>query len=125
MSTSTGEWPITAAALWSGRLVACFILILGALVFVTFLETGELLWLAFATMGVGGALLFIVGLEHSSHPRSRRIQLVGWLMMAAFCLIPTSLLFLPMVVVLSALPALFVRFRRSWYGGRALHEHTR
>jgi hypothetical protein len=110
--------------MWTGRLVACFILILGALVFVTFLETGELLWLAFAIMGLGGALLFIVGLERSSHPRSRWIQLVGWLMMAAFCLIPTSLLFLPMVVVLSALPALFVRFKRLWYGGRAL-DHTR
>jgi hypothetical protein len=112
--------------LWTGRLVACFILILGSLVFVTFLETGQLSWLAFSLAGVGGALLYIVGLEASRHPRSRWVQLAGWLLMATFSLIPTSLLFLPLVVVLSALPALFLRFQRSWYGGHAsLDEQTR
>lgn len=126
VSTSTEERPLTAVALWTGRLVACFFLILGSLVFVTFLETGELLWLALSVAGVGGAFLFIVGLERSRYPGSRWIQLAGWALMAMFSLIPTSLLFIPLVVVLSALPALFLRFQRSWYGGRtSLDEQTR
>ncbi len=125
MRTTAEEQPLTVAALWTGRVVACVFLILGSLVFVTFLETGELLWLALSVMGVAGALLFIVGLERSTHPRSRWVQLVGWLMMTMFSLVPTSLLFLPLVLALTVLPALFVRFQRSWYGGRALQEHTR
>lgn len=107
-------------------MVGCFFLILGSLVFVTFLETGSVLALVLAALGVGGALTYLFGLERSSHPLSRRAQLVGWLMMATFSLIPTSLLFLPLVVVLSALPALFLRFQRSWYGGHApLDQQTR
>jgi hypothetical protein len=117
--TSTEERPLTVAALWTGRVVASFFLILGSLVFVTFLETGERVWLALSVIGVGGALLFIVGLERSSYPRSRWVQLAGWLMMTMFSLIPTSLLFLPLVLALTALPALFLRFQRSWYGGHA------
>lgn len=124
MRTSAEERPLTVAALWTGRAVACLFLILGSLVFVTFLETGELLWLALSVAGVGGALLYIVGLERSTHPRSRWVQLTGWSLMAAFSLVPTSLLFLPLIVVLSALPALFSRFQRSWYGGRALDQHA-
>jgi hypothetical protein len=124
--TSTEERSLTVVALWTGRLVACFFLILGSLVFVTFLETGEAVWLALSVMGVGGALLFIVGLERSSHPRSRWVQLAGWLMMTVFSLVPTSLLFLPLVLAVTALPALFLRFQRSWYGGRVpLSEHPR
>jgi hypothetical protein len=125
VSTSTEERPLTVVAQWTGRLVGCVILILGSFVFVSFVETGTLWLLAVTILGVGGALLFLIGLERGSHPRSRWIQLAGWLLMAAFSLLPTSLLFLPMVVVLSALPALFVRFQRSWYGGRPLDEHTR
>ena len=115
----------TVVALWTGRIVACFFLLLGSMVFVTFLDTGEVLWLALSVMGVGGALLSIVGLERSSHPRSRWAQLVGWLMMAAFSLVPTNLLFLPLVLALSALPGLFPRFQRSWYGGQALDGPAR
>jgi hypothetical protein len=40
------------------------------------------------------------------------MQLAGWVMMAAFSLIPTSLLFIPLVLVLFALPALLPRFQR-------------
>jgi hypothetical protein len=115
-------------AIWTGRVVACFILILGALVFVTFLETGLLRDLTYAALGVGGALLFIVGVERSSRPSFRWVQLLGWLMMAGFSLIPTSLLFLPMVVVLAALPGLFVRFQSSWYARDrppAVHQRSR
>jgi hypothetical protein len=117
----------TVVALWTGRVVACFFLILGSLVFVTFLETESALFLVLAVLGIGGALAYVFGLERSSHPSSRSAQLVGWLMMAAFSLTPTSFLFLPLVVVLSALPGLFLRFQRSWYGGRppSLRRHAR
>ena len=125
MSTSTDDSKLAVVALWTGRIVACFFLILGSMVFVTFLDTGEVVWLALSFMCVGGALLYLVGLERSSHPRSRWAQLAGWLMMAAFSLIPTSLLFLPLVLALSALPGVFLRFQRSWYGGRSLEGHAR
>lgn len=46
-------------------------------------------------------------------------------MMAAFSLVPTSLLFLPLVLALSALPGLFLRFQRSWYGDPAFDGHAR
>jgi hypothetical protein len=121
MGTSTEKKrPPAVTWQWVGRVVACFFLILGSLVFVTFLETSSLLVLALAVLGAGGALLYIVGLERSSHPPSRRVQLAGWLMMAGFSLIPTNLLFVPMVVVLLALPALFLRFQRSWYASGRL-----
>jgi hypothetical protein len=115
VSPSTDDGRLAVVAIWTGRVVACFILILGSLVFVTFLETGLLRDLVFAVFGVGGALLFIVGVERSNRPSSRWVQLAGWLMMAAFSLIPTSLLFLPMVLVLLAVPALFLRFQHSWH----------
>lgn len=114
MSTATGDSRLAVIATWTGRVVACFNLIIGSLVFVTFTETGLVRDLVFAVLGVGGALLFIVGLERS-RPSSRWVQLAGWLMMAAFSLIPTSLLFIPFVFVLAALPGLFHRFQRSWY----------
>jgi chromate transport protein ChrA len=114
VSTSTNDSRLTVVANWTGRVVACLILILGSLVFSTFLDTGLVRDLIFAVTGVGGALLFIVGLERSS-PSFRWVQLAGWLMMAAFSLIPPSLLFVPMVAVLAALPGLFHRFQRSWY----------
>ena len=125
VSTSTAERPLTVVASWTVRIVACFFLILGSLVFVSFSETGSLWLLAFAILGVGGALLSIVGVERSSDPRSRWVQLAGWLMMAAFSLIPTSFLFLPLVLALSALPGLLLRFQRSWYGGQPLDGHAR
>jgi hypothetical protein len=125
VSTSTEQRPLPVVALWTGRIVACLFLILGSMVFVTFLDTGEVLWLTLSVIGVGGALLFIVGLERSSDPRSRWAQLAGWLMMAAFSLVPTSLLFLPVVLALSALPGLFLRFQRSWHGGQAFDGHAR
>jgi hypothetical protein len=115
--TSTKETPLTVVALWTGRVVGCLFLILGSLVFVTFLETASVVDLALSLLGTGGALAYLFGLERSNHPSSRRAQLVGWLMMVAFSLIPISLLFLPMLVVLSALPGLFLRFGRSWRGG--------
>jgi hypothetical protein len=114
MSAATGDSRPAVVATWTGRVVACFILILGSLVFVTFLETGRARDLVFAVLGAGGALLFIVGLERSGS-WSRWVQIAGWLMMAGFSLIPTSLFFIPMVAVLAALPGLFHRFQNSWY----------
>ena len=81
--------------------------------FVTFLDTSSPVWLAVALMGVGGASLYILGLERTTQPSSKRMQLVGWSMMAAFSLLPTSLLFIPLVLVLLALPALLRRFQDS------------
>ena len=114
MSTSTDDSKLAVVATWTGRVVACFILIFGALVFVTFTETGLVRDLVYAVLGLGGALLFIVGLE-LSRPSSRWVQFAGWLMMTGFSLVPTSLLFIPMVAVLAALPGLFRRFQWSWY----------
>jgi hypothetical protein len=125
VSTSTEQRPLPVVALWTGRIVACVFLILGSLVFVSFAETGSLWLLVFAIMGVGGALLSIFGLERPGDPRSRWAHLAGWLMMAAFSLVPTSLLFLPLVLALSALPGLFLRFQRSWHGGQAFDGHAR
>jgi hypothetical protein len=49
--------------LWTGRAAASFFLIFGTLVFVTFIETGELWTLGVSLAALGGALLFIFGLE--------------------------------------------------------------
>jgi hypothetical protein len=113
VGTLTKEVRASVVWQWTGRAVASFFLILGSLVFVTFLDTGKAVWLILAITGVGGALLYIVGLERTGQPVSRWMQLGGWLMMAAFSLIPTSLLFLPAILVLCALPALLIRFQNS------------
>jgi hypothetical protein len=97
---------------WVARAVACFFLIVGSLVFVAFLDTDRPVWLVLAITGVGGALLYIGGLEPTAHPLSKWMQLTGWLLMAIFSLIPTSLLSVPAITVLLALPALLRRFPR-------------
>jgi hypothetical protein len=112
VGTWTTEVRASALSQWTGRAVACFFLVLGSLVFVTFLDTGKAVWLVLAITGVGGALLYIVGLERSAHPWSRSMQLAGWLMITAFSLIPTSLFFIPLILALLALPALLPRFQR-------------
>jgi hypothetical protein len=81
VSTSTDDSRLAVVAIWTGRVVACLILILGSLVFVTFGDTGLVRDLDYAVLGVGGALLFIVGLERSG-PSARWVELAGWLMMA-------------------------------------------
>lgn len=116
MSTSAKEARVSTVWQWTGRAVACVFLILGSPVFVTFLDTRSLVWLALAVTGVGGALLYIVGLERTAQRSSNWMQLAGWVMMAAFSLIPTSLLFIPLVLVLFALPALRARFQRPQAG---------
>lgn len=113
MSTATGEGTPTVTWQWVGRVVVCVILILGSLVFVTFLETGSLVWLALSLLGVLGALIYLFGLEFPARPISTRARRGGWLMMAAFSLTPTSLLVGPMMLVLLALPTVIHRTARS------------
>jgi hypothetical protein len=103
------EFPV--AFLWTARLVACFFLIIGALVFVTFLETDEWWTLGFAVAAFGGALLFIFGLERPDHPAARWARPAGWFLMAVASTVPSSLLFIPFFLALLALPALLMRRR--------------
>lgn len=111
MSTSTEERTLHAL-LWTGRVVGCFFVILGLLVFSSSFETGQIWLAAFAVLGVGGGLIYIFGLERPRHPSSRWARVLGWLMMGGLSVLPSSLMFAPVVLVLLALPALFLRSRR-------------
>jgi hypothetical protein len=97
--------------LWTGRAAASFFLIFGALVFVTFIETGELWSLGISLAALGGALLFIVGLERPGNSFSSWARPIGWSMMAVASIVPASLVFISMALALLALPAVFVRPR--------------
>jgi hypothetical protein len=105
VSTATGERTVW---LWAGRAAACFFLIFGALVFVSFLETGTLWILGIVVAALGGALLFIFGLERPQHPAAKWALWVGWSMMAVAALVPSSLLVVQLALVLLALPILFL-----------------
>jgi len=111
MSISPEERTPTVTWQWVGRVVACFFLILGALGFSSFIDAGTLWHLGFAVAALGGALLFIFGLERSEHPAAAWARRVGWSLMALASLVPTSLLFMPFLLALVALPAVFVRPR--------------
>jgi hypothetical protein len=94
--------------MWTGRAAACFFLVFGVLVFVTFLETSTLWTLGIVVAALGGALLFIFGLELPQHPASRWARPLGWSMMAVAALVPSSLLVVRLALVLLALPILFL-----------------
>jgi hypothetical protein len=96
---------LSTAWWWTARFVASAFLLLGALVFSSFLETGFPFYLAMSVLGFGGAAVFVFGIERLHHRSARLARQVGWAMMAVFSLIPTSLLFVPLMVVLLALPA--------------------
>jgi hypothetical protein len=105
---------MSSAARWLGRVAASLILVLSALVFSSAVETGSALLSLLAADGVLGALLLIFGIERSGHPLAASARPVGWGLMFAFTLVPTSLLFLPALVVLLALPAVLgTRVRRG------------
>jgi hypothetical protein len=89
---------------WLGRVAASLILVLGVLVFISAVETGSLLLFGLSALGVVGALGFAFGFERPTHPKATPARAVGWVMMLGFSLVPTSLLFLPLLVVLLALP---------------------
>ena len=111
MSTSLRRRELPAVFLWTARVAACFFLIIGALVFVTFLETGEWWTLEIASEAVGGALVFIFGLERPDHPAARWARPVGWFLMGVASTLPSSLLFVPFFFALIALPAVLMRPR--------------
>lgn len=89
---------------WLGRVAGSLILVLGVLVFTSAVETGSFLLFALSALGIVGALAFVFGIERPTHPWAARARPVGWGMMLGFSLVPTSLLFLPLLVVLLALP---------------------
>jgi hypothetical protein len=109
MPTSVEARTSSSVALWTGRVAACFFMIVGALVFVSFFETGELWLLGVAVASLGGALLLIFGIEHRSRPASRWTRAVGWAAMAVPALVPSSLMLPALALLLLALPSVFVR----------------
>ena len=114
MSTTRRVGTASAFWMWVGRAIACVFAYLGIMVFHGSFETGSSEWRARALAGICGAVLYIGGLEGARYRGSRWVQLVGWLMMAvALSLIPSSLLYLPAILVLFALPALLTRFQNS------------
>jgi hypothetical protein len=88
---------------------ACFFLIFGALVFVTFLETGEWWTLGIAAASLGGALLLIFGLERPYRPAASWARPVGLFLMGVASTVPTSFFFIPFLFALFALPAVLMR----------------
>lgn len=92
-------------------MTASFFLILGALVFVTFLETGEWWTLGVAVAALGGALIFIFGLERPHHPAASWARPVGWFLMGVASTVPSNLFVIPFLFVVLALPAVLMRSR--------------
>ena len=111
MSTSLKRRELPGVFLWAARVAACFFLIIGSLVFVTFLETGEWWTFGIAAAALGGALLFILGLERPDRPAARWARPVGWFLMGVASTLPSSLLFIPFFFALIALPAVLMRPR--------------
>lgn len=66
-----------------------------------------------AFLALAGSLVFLASLERPNHPWARWARLVGWQMMAAFSIVPTSSMYVSMVIVVLALPAVFAGFQRS------------
>jgi hypothetical protein len=97
--------------LWSARFTACFFLIIGSLVFTSFTETGEPWLLGIAVAALGGAALFIYGLERPTDQPASWARPTGFALMAIASLVPSSLLFIPTLVLLFAVPALIARPR--------------
>ena len=90
---------------------ASFFLIIGALVFVTFLETGEWWTLVVAVAALGGALILIFGLERPHRPAAHRARPVGWFLMGVASTVPSSLFAIRFLFVVLALPAVLMRSR--------------
>ena len=109
MSISLKRRELPPFLLWTARVAACFFLIFAALVFVTFLETGEWWSLGIAAAALGGALLLIFGLERPYHPAASWARPVGWFLMGVASTVPTSFFFIPFLFALFALPAVFMR----------------
>ena len=114
VSTPAEERPVPVFLAWMGRFVASFFVLLGLLALGSVFETDSAILPGAAFLsGVGGGLLYLFGLERPRHRMSRSVRIAGWLMMAGLSVIPTSLMFVPAVVVLLALPPLFLGYRRK------------
>jgi hypothetical protein len=111
VGVSGGRAFLAPWVLWPARFAACFFLIIGALIFVTFLETLELRWLGVSAAAIVGAGSFIVGLERPLSATGQWARPVGWAAMAAASFLPSSLLFIPTLIVLLGIPALVVQPR--------------
>jgi hypothetical protein len=111
VSASLKRRELPGVFLWTARVAACFFLIIGSLVSVTFLETGEWWPFGIAVAALGGALLFIFGLERPDHPAGLWARPVGWFLMGVASTLPSSLLFIPFFFALIALPAVLMRPR--------------
>jgi hypothetical protein len=109
VSISLKRRELPTSLLWTARASACFFLGFGALVFVTFLETGEVWTLAIAAEALGGALLLIFGLERPDHAASAWARPAGWFLMGVASTVPTSFFFAPFLFALFALPAVLMR----------------
>jgi hypothetical protein len=109
VSISLKRRELPTSLLWTARVGACFFLIFGALVFVTFLETGEWWTLGIAAAALGGALLLIFGLERPEHPAASWARPVGWFLMGVASTVPTSFFLVPFLFALFALPAVLMR----------------
>ena len=83
------------AARWTARLAVALVLVLGALVLWSAVETGHAWLYGMALAGLSGAALFAAGIERPRRPSSHTLRLVGWFLMLGFSLVPTSFLFLP------------------------------
>lgn len=95
------------AGRWAARVAVALVLVLGCLVFWSAVETGHGWLFAVALTGLGGAVLFAVGIERPDRRSGHALRPVGWFMMFGFSLVPTSFLFLPAIVVLCAAPIAF------------------
>jgi len=116
MSVSTDRQSASyTIVVWLGRLVGLLFLLFGVLAtYSSFFESSEVGVGLVAILDTAGALAYILSLERPQHPLSRWARVGGWLAMAGFSIfIPTSLLFLPRVIVLLALPSLFMWPRKE------------
>jgi hypothetical protein len=111
MGVPKGPQAVPAPLAWIARAVVCFFVIIGALVFVSFAETKDWKYLVISGSMLGGAALFIFGLERPAHPAASAARALGWCLIAMASLTPTSLLFIPVVIAFLAFPAAAFRPR--------------
>lgn len=114
MSASAEPRPVVSGFLWIGRVVGVVFVLLSLLAFSTVFDSGaDAAVVVLAFLALAGSLVFLASLERPNHPWARWARLVGWQMMAAFSIVPTSSMYVSMVIVVLALPAVFAGFQRS------------
>ena len=104
------------------RLVGLIFIALGTWVFVINLVqlsySGWILsWiLAAGALGATGGLLYLLSFSGSPRFRTVRIRLIGWIGMLVLALLPTSIMFPLLAMLLATAPTLLMPFREE---GRA------